>query len=287
VGTPGRNARLLTAGIVTVVGFLVFCATAFAKSAQTITFHAPQELNPGVTAVEQLKATSGLEVVLSSETPSVCTVSRDSSGNTWAITAIEEGTCTVLVTQAGSVEYEAAEERLSFPVTAPRINLGKAPTHAVVGSTYSVGGMVENGPHSVQLSVLTASVCEEVKGRKRDIPQPSGHFSFTVKFIAAGTCTVAVRAEGRFRPVEVRQSISVTESHEQKLAKALKVCRKDRSKRKRKKCETATKKEYKERANREQAEEKATSEAEERKGQEEEVKAKRGGEERREALGAN
>lgn len=123
IRAQGRSLRVLMAGVVVVVALLVLRERVGEERGDDHVSRAP-ELNPGVTLGEKPSATSGLEVVLFSETPSVCTV-HGSSGDFWDISAIEEGTCTVLATQAGNAEYEAAEEQLSFPMTAPRVNLGK------------------------------------------------------------------------------------------------------------------------------------------------------------------
>lgn len=76
-----------------------------AKSDQTITFVAPAEQTLPVDSTlsaQQLSASSGLDVGLSSSTPSVCTVSNQT------ITVTGAGACTLTAEQLGDDDYNAA-----------------------------------------------------------------------------------------------------------------------------------------------------------------------------------
>lgn len=115
-------------------------------------------------------------------------------------------------------------------------------------------------------------------------PPGLGAAAAEVHFIAIGTCTIVASVEetSDYEAAETGVSFTVSESNEQKLAKAIKVCKRDGSKSKRKRCETAAPQGYKVRAEREaedekkqEGEEKANREAKAKTKQEEELAAKR------------
>jgi hypothetical protein len=173
----------------------------------------------------------------------------------------------------------------------PTVGISGGETSATLGESRELAA--DNSSPSPRqaprFSSATPSVCTLSPSRKKE-HQPAGNSSAVVHFNATGTCTIvaSVEAGGEYEAAEARISFVVTESNKQKLAKALKVCKKDTSKSKRKKCRAAARKRYQKQARREaeeqkrrEAEEKPKREAEEKKRLEEEVRAKREGEEKR------
>ncbi len=71
---------------------------------QTITFGQPPGATVGTPAVLSARASSGLPVSFSSDTPSVCTV----TGST--VTTVAAGPCTITASQGGSARYAAAPD---------------------------------------------------------------------------------------------------------------------------------------------------------------------------------
>ena len=83
------------------------------KGSQTVSFAAAPAIVVGGTGTVSATATSGLAVIYSSTTPSVCTV----SGST--VTGIAAGTCTITANQTGNANYNAAMQvTQSFSVIA-------------------------------------------------------------------------------------------------------------------------------------------------------------------------
>jgi hypothetical protein len=202
----GTSLSLLTVGTCTVVasqaGNGAFAAAAspqnsfaVAAAAQTITFTSPGNQTLG-TAPPALVAssTSGLTVLLTSATPSVCTV----NGN--ALALLTAGTCTLNASQAGNGSFApAAGVSQSFAVaTATQtINfaspgnqtLGTAPPALVASSTSGL---------AVLLTSATPSICT-VSGN-------------VLSLVAAGTCTVNANQAGNasFAPAtQVQRSFNV------------------------------------------------------------------------------
>ena len=71
---------------------------------QTITFGQPPDARAGTPVVLSARASSGLAVLFSSDTASVCTVA-DST-----VTTVAAGTCTITASQSGSARYAAAPD---------------------------------------------------------------------------------------------------------------------------------------------------------------------------------
>ena len=155
------------------------------------------------------------------------------------------------ISQTFNVNANPAE-RITFTSTAPK--------HPVVDGSYEPA-VVSAAAVAVEFLVSPRSVCAtSFRDRQR---------REEVSFQAPGTCTVRARALGG-SPTERReakQSFTIFLAHpprltEQKLAKALKACKKDVSKSKRRQCETAAYKAYEERAKRETVEKKRQKEEE-------------------------
>jgi hypothetical protein len=134
----------------------------------------------GPTYPVSASATSGLPVLLSSGTPSVCAM----EGSTVSFTTA--GTCTIDANQPGNSNYDAA------PQMAQSFSVGKnsqlitftstAPTAATVGALPYVVSATASSGLTVLFSSETPSVCS-AEGS-------------TVSFVGAGTCTIDASQEG-------------------------------------------------------------------------------------------
>ncbi|EHR69819.1 putative extracellular nuclease [Burkholderiales bacterium JOSHI_001] len=145
---------------------------------QSITFSAPVTQVAASSVTLLASASSGLPVVFSSLTPTVCTVNANLAS------LLVAGTCTLLADQAGSAQFLAAPQvQVSIAVTqAPQtiawslpsvLPLGTAPFAAPVGAS---SGLV------VSVASLTPAVCNASAGQ--------------VTLLAAGTCTLRATQPG-------------------------------------------------------------------------------------------
>ena len=166
--------------------------------AQTITFANPgdQELPTGTVSLTAT-ADSGLTVSLASSTTSVCTV----SGTT--LTLVDEGTCTITASQAGSGDYLAADNvERSFTVSkaSQTITFADPGSKALSLGSFTASSSADSGL-TVSLASSTGSVCS-VTGS-------------TVSLLAAGTCTLTASQAGNSNydaATNVERSFSVTAS---------------------------------------------------------------------------
>ncbi|NDH14908.1 MAG: hypothetical protein EBY47_07550, partial [Actinobacteria bacterium] len=166
--------------------------------AQTITFANPgdQEMPTGTVNLTAT-ADSGLTVSLASSTTSVCTV----SGTT--LTLVDEGTCTITASQAGSGDYLAADDvERSFTVSkaSQTITFADPGSKALSLGSFTASSSVDSGL-TVSLASSTGSVCS-VTG-------------FTVSLLATGTCTLTASQAGNSNydaATNVERSFSVTAS---------------------------------------------------------------------------
>jgi hypothetical protein len=177
------------------------------------------------------------------------------------------GLCEIRATAPRSrvSEYESAPEvSQTFTVAANPAEkvtfTSKAPKHAVVDGSYEPA-VVSAAAVAVRFLVSPRSVCA-TSFRDRERREE-------VSFLAPGACTVRARALGSSPtgPQEAKQSFTVLLAHparrtERTLAKAIRVCKKDRPKSKRRRCETAAYKGYEERGEREVVEKKEQKEEE-------------------------
>ncbi len=152
---------------------------------QTITFGQPPDATVGTPVALSAHASSGLPVLFSSDTPSVCTVT-DSTVRT--VAAHE---CTVTASQSGSARYAAAPDiARSFqvnpvPVRPARqtITFGQPPD-ATVGTPVALSAHASSGL-PVLFSSDTPSVCTVTYS--------------TVRTVAAGACTITASQSGSAR----------------------------------------------------------------------------------------
>ena len=166
--------------------------------AQTITFANPgdQEMPTGTVNLTAT-ADSGLTVSLASSTTSVCTV----SGTT--LTLVDEGTCTITASQAGSGDYLAADDvERSFTVSkaSQTITFADPGSKALSLGSFTASSSADSGL-TVSMASSTGSVCS-VTG-------------FTVSLLATGTCTLTASQAGNSNydaATNVERSFSVTAS---------------------------------------------------------------------------
>ncbi len=145
---------------------------------QTITFGALSNVTLGVTPFSiNATASSGLAVIFSSTTVSVCTV----TGGT--VTAIATGTCSITASQAGSANYAAATPVVqSFSVTtAQTISFGELSNVAFGAAPFTVSATASSGL-PVAFTSTTTSVCT-ISGS-------------TVTLVTSGTCAIQASQTG-------------------------------------------------------------------------------------------
>ena len=152
---------------------------AVAKKAQTITFAVLPALRMDqVPAPLSATASSGLAVVFTSATTTICTV----SGTTITLKAV--GTCTINANQAGNANYLAAPQLpRSFVVSKGNqtITFGALPPKTYKDPNFAVSATASSGL-AVTFSSLTPTICT-VSGT-------------TVTLVGAGTCTIQAAQAG-------------------------------------------------------------------------------------------
>ena len=153
-----------------------------AKASQTI---APILGGPTAyqgTGAVTTSATSGYAVVLTSLTPSVCTLSGSTSGST--VTAVGVGSCIIAADQAGDAKYSAATEVTTtltiaaLSQTIGTITTGATPTYGTPFTVSASGGASGNS-----IIFSTSSPACVVSGT-------------TVTPVTAGTCTIKADQAG-------------------------------------------------------------------------------------------
>lgn len=162
---------------------------------QQISFSAPgnQTLGTGPLALSAT-ASSGLTVVFTSTTPTVCTVSGSTA------TLLSAGTCTIAANQSGSATYAAAPQvTQSFTVAqaAQSINFPAIPAQTLTTSSVTISAAATSGL-PVSFATQTPSVCT-VAGS-------------VVSLLGAGTCTLTASQAGStiYAPApQVTQSFTV------------------------------------------------------------------------------
>ena len=145
-------------------------------------------------------ATSGLPVVFSSQTPSVCGLESAT------VTFLATGTCTIQASQSGDGHYQPAlpvEQSFTVAKDPQTITFTSSPVAPTVGgAAYTVSASASSGL-GVSFSSATTAVCS-VEGS-------------SVTFIGVGTCTVTADQTGsqRFEAApEAQQSFTVTAAPE-------------------------------------------------------------------------
>ncbi|MGO9991067.1 MAG: kelch repeat-containing protein [Steroidobacteraceae bacterium] len=162
-------------------------------TAQTINFPAiaNQTLPAGPVTVSA-SASSGLAVVFSSFTTTVCTV----SGN--IVTLLMGGTCTIAADQGGNATYAAAPEvTQSFNVLGSQtINFPTIPTQPVNEGSYTLSA-TDSAGLAITYNSSTPSVCT-VSGT-------------TVTLVATGACSITASqaGNGSYAPTSTTDTFSV------------------------------------------------------------------------------
>jgi Bacterial Ig domain/IPT/TIG domain len=148
------------------------------KSAQTITSLAANPASVNVGGTSTLSATKGAgsaDVVFSSKTPAVCTV----SGST--VTAVAAGICTVAANQAADDNYNAATEVTS------NITVGRA-AQTITGLSANPASINVSGTSTLSATKGAGSAAAVFSSKTQAVCTVSGS---TVTALTAGTCTVA------------------------------------------------------------------------------------------------
>jgi len=151
------------------------------QASQTITFATigNQILGQGPVAAA-VSSTSGLTVTLTSQSPTICTVSGA------AITLVATGQCTIDANQAGNATYAAAPQvmqtfTISPALMAQTITFPAIGSHALGSGSFSVTVSASSGL-VVALTSQTTSICS-ISGT-------------SVSLLATGTCTLQATQPG-------------------------------------------------------------------------------------------
>ena len=146
------------------------------KGTQTLTFGAAPSITVGSAGNVSVTADSGLAASFSSSTTDICTV----SGN--IVTSITAGICTIVATQAGNANYNAATvtQNITIGKGTQTLTFGAAPA-ITVGNAGTVSATADSGL-AASFSSSTTDVCTVNESN--------------VTGITAGTCTIAATQAG-------------------------------------------------------------------------------------------
>jgi hypothetical protein len=186
----GTSATMLTSGTCTIqvtqAGNSTYAAATMVSQsftvngeAQSITFNTIPTQTVGTPLTLSATASSGLAVIYTSTTLSICTVSGT------AATMVTSGTCTIQATQPGNASYAAATMvPQSFTVNGEvqTITFNTIPAQNV-GTPLTLSATASSGL-AVTYSSLTTSICT-VSGT-------------TVSMLSTGTCTIQATQTGNY-----------------------------------------------------------------------------------------
>ena len=183
----------------------VIQSVTISQAVQTVTFIDPADVtySPGLTFAAPATSDSGLPVTVSSASMSVCTV----SGST--VTVISAGSCDLVATQSGNVNYQAASvsqtvaiaqavQALVFEEPENAASLGGSATYTgLIGGVFNAPFSVDSGL-SLTVSSSTPAVCTV-----------SGNI---VTIVNAGTCNLSATQAGNvnYAPVTISRSINIS-----------------------------------------------------------------------------
>ena len=156
---------------------------AVAKQPQTITFGALANQLTGVTINLSATASSGLPVTFASTTPTVCSVSGNTTSG-FTATTLTSGNCGLWASQAGNALYAvAAGVSRNFAVTsqAQTISFAALPNLLITAPSFTVQATATSGL-TVSFASTTTPVCT-VTGT-------------TVSLVTGGTCTIKATQAG-------------------------------------------------------------------------------------------
>jgi len=144
----------------------------------TISF-SPATITSGQTTTVKATATSGLDVIFTSSTTGICTV----SGST--VTGVKAGTCTILASNNGNVNYNAAAQvKKDITIGKGSQDIGTisfSPATLSIGQKTTVSATATSGL-PVTFTSTTTGVCTVSDS--------------TVTGVTAGTCTIAANQAG-------------------------------------------------------------------------------------------
>lgn len=113
------------------------------KTAQTITYGTPANMNVGASTTSYTASTtSSLQITYTSSDTSICTV----NATTGAITAVSEGTCVITATQDGNDSFYAADPvSVFFDITAVAPTVTTVSASSVGVTTAQINGTINAG----------------------------------------------------------------------------------------------------------------------------------------------
>ena len=170
-----------------------------AEKSQIITFANPGTKAPSLTFASGATSTSGLPVVLTSNTPGVCTINPDGV----TIVTVSSGICNITATQAGNSTYGAAAPvTQEFAVTSktPQVITFANPGTKSVSTTPFNSGAVTNAALYVTLTSADTTICTVTNSSSA---QPK------ITALKAGFCTVVATQAGT-ATIDPAVQVSVT-----------------------------------------------------------------------------
>jgi hypothetical protein len=182
-----------------------------ATSNQTLTFVQPSNQQAGDPAFNgQASSTSGLQVMLTSNSPSVCTV--DNTVNPSTITPVGAGICSVTATEPGSASYATAQSiTRTFTVTGSNylVSFNKWDPAATGSNPASVNGVVITMPTQGSMA-LTGKV---LSGWTTDSVRSSAFITHNIGSavrVSAATTFYAVWANATAQAITFTQPADTT-----------------------------------------------------------------------------
>ena len=222
VGFTGNNSlmagQLSTA--VTISGIITPQPGAYAS--QSISFTPPSTATFGSIVPLTAQATSQLAVTFTTSTPSICSISQNSSGAFFVSSATgltgDTNNCSITASQAGDERWAAISNMRTIvwkrPMVALKSTWSAAPT--VSGTTFNVvvndlAGIRLNesitGTTPLTIASSTPKVC--VVGTVEYVGSETVHTRTNVRALWNGTCTISVKFEGTSSAVGVTVTTSV------------------------------------------------------------------------------
>ena len=158
---------------------------------------------------------SGLDVMFASATPEVCTISAPSYNSmtfqtTVTVTLIGTGTCTIVGSQEGNVDYAAAQTNtVSFTVTAApqTLTFDKIPNQIFGGSPFAIDAWTSSGL-PVTYTTTTPTVCRPVDDLLTLLS--AGQCSITAKQLGNANYSAAASVTRTFTVSQAVKSATLT-----------------------------------------------------------------------------
>ena len=170
-----------------------------AKAPQTITFDDPADLvfSPSATFNAPASSDSGLAIVLTSTTRSVCTV----AGDNMTVNVLTTGACSLTASQAGNLNYEPASETQSVQITKLLQTITFADPADIV---FSAGATFTLTPPTSDSGLLPVTVVSD----DTSVCTVSGT---TVTVLLPGVCSLTATQAGNinYEPTTLTQTINI------------------------------------------------------------------------------